>query len=427
MADVRSFRGLCYNLAKINQLADVIAPPYDVISPEQKKELITRSPNNIVRLILPDGENPYQSAKNLLDYWIRQQILQPDPDPSIYCYHQTFRSPDGEEKTRKGFLALIRLVNFDEGVVLPHEATLSAPKEDRLQLLRTCKTNFSPIFSLYSDPEQKIEGLLEPFTSAPPRACTRDVDGVANHFWPISDASAVRQISDLMKDHWVLIADGHHRYESCLMYRDEQARENNDPDAPFHFTLMYFCNINQPGITVLPYNRAVFDLSPFDAKTIIKKAGEYLSVESFEHPDQAGSALKDAGQSRTAFLARFAGVPDIYLFRLKNETRIDSFYPQGTPESVRNLDVNVLHRVFLGTILSISEENVRNQKHLKYYKNAQDELKDFQEGRLQIAFFLNPTRVEQVVEVSKAGLKMPQKSTFFYPKLMTGFVLNKHE
>jgi uncharacterized protein (DUF1015 family) len=427
MAEVRSFRGLCYNLAKINQLADVVSPPYDVISPEQKKELLAKSPYNIVKLILPDGENPYQDAKRMLDEWIREQILQHDPDPSLYCYHQTFKTPEGEEKTRKGFLALIRLVNFDQGVVLPHEATLAAPKEDRLLLLRACKTNFSPIFSLYSDPEQKIERLLEPFTSMPPRARTQDPDGIVNHFWPISDPEAIRQISDLMKEHWVLIADGHHRYESCLMYRDERARENKDPNASFHFALMYFCNMNQPGITVLPYNRAVFNLPSFEPDAIIKKSAEYFLVEAFEDASQANAALRDAGQKRTAFLARFAGVTGVYLFRLKPEARIDQLFPPGTPEPVQNLDVNVLHKAFLGSILSISEEDVRNQTHLKYYKNTQDELKDFQEGKLQIAFFLNPTRVEQVVEVSKAGRKMPQKSTFFYPKLMTGFVLNKHE
>jgi uncharacterized protein (DUF1015 family) len=156
MADIRGFRGLCYNPAKIDQMADVIAPPYDVISAEQKKDLLAKNPHNIVRLILPDGEDPYQNAKKTLDEWIHQQILIRDPESAVYCYHQTYRTPDGEEKTRKGFLALIRLVDFNEGVVLPHEATLSAPKEDRLQLLRAAKTNFSPIFSLYSDPDLMI-------------------------------------------------------------------------------------------------------------------------------------------------------------------------------------------------------------------------------------------------------------------------------
>jgi uncharacterized protein (DUF1015 family) len=427
MAEIRPFRGLCYNLAKIDQLADVIAPPYDVISPEQKKELQKKSPYNIVNLILPDGENPYESARNTLDQWIQAQILRPDPEPSIYCYHQIFRTAEGEEKIRKGFLARIRLVNFEEGIVLPHEATLAAPKEDRLLLLRACKTNFSPIFSLYSDPDQKVEQLLHSFTRMPPRAKTTDPDGITNCFWPISDADVIAQIAQLMKDQWVLIADGHHRYESSLLYRDEMAAKIQNPDASFHFTLMYFCNINQPGITVLPYNRAVFNLPDFHPDDILKKAAEYFAIQKFQDENAAHQALKEAGNETTAFIARFSGKPGPFLLKLKQAGTLEKFHPPGTPSAVQNLDVNVLHKVFLGGILSISEEDIRDQKYLKYYKNAQDELKDFQEGRLQIAFFLNPTRVEQVVDVSKAGRKMPQKSTFFYPKLMTGFVLNKHE
>ena len=427
MAEIRAFRGLCYNPAKIDQISNVIAPPYDVISPEQKKELLARSPYNIVRLILPDGENPYQNASLILQNWLQQQVLVSDPTPGIYCYHQTFKTPEGEEKTRKGFLALIRLVDFDQGIVLPHEATLSAPKEDRLLLLRACKTNFSPIFSLYSDPDLMAEKLLDPFTTAPPRAKAQDPDGILNTFWAIFDRDTVAKVETIMKKHWVLIADGHHRYESCLLYRDERSREDKNPDAPFHFTLMHFCNINQPGITVLPYNRAVLNLPSFDPETILRKASTYFTIHPFDNPKSAFDELKIAGREKTAFLARFAGTSDWKLFRLKPETKLESYYPPGTSEAVQNLDVNVLHKIVLGAILSISDDDIRNQTYLKYYKNAEEEQKDFEHGKLQIAFFLNPTRVDQVVEVSKAGKKMPQKSTFFYPKLMTGFVMNKHE
>jgi uncharacterized protein (DUF1015 family) len=178
---------------------------------------------------------------------------------------------------------------------------------------------------------------------------------------------------------------------------------------------------------VLPYNRAVLNLPNFDSNTVIQKAKEFFDVESFDDSEGADSALKTSGESGTAFLARFAGIQKIYLFRLKKDVGLDRFYPAETPQSVQRLDVNVLHRLFLETILSISEEDIKNQKYLKYYKNIQDEVKDFEDKKLQIAFFLNPTKIEQVVEVSKAGRKMPQKSTFFYPKLMTGFVLNQHK
>ncbi|MCI0412383.1 DUF1015 domain-containing protein [bacterium] len=427
MAEIRAFQGLCYNPAKIEQISDVIAPPYDVISPEQKEQLLQRSPYNIVRLILPDGEEPYRNANRIVQSWMQQQVLLPDAAPSIYCYHQTFKTPEGEERTRKGFLALIRLVDWDQGVVLPHEATLSAPKEDRLMLLRACKINFSPIFSLYSDPELKADKLLEPFTSTPPRTKAQDPDGILNTFWAISDRDTVEKVQSIMSEHWVLIADGHHRYESCLLYRNERSREDKNPDAPFHFTLMFFCNINQPGITVLPYNRAVLSLPTFDPEAILRKASGYFSIQSFGDSRIAFAELKVAGRERTAFLARFAGTPGWKLFSLMPGTKLESYYAPETPRTVQNLDVNVLHKIFLGAILSISDEDIRNQTYLKYYKNAEEEQKDFERGKLQIAFFLNPTRVDQVIEVSKAGKKMPQKSTFFYPKLMTGFVMNKHE
>ncbi len=408
-------------------MADLISPPYDVISAEQKKEFLARSPHNIVRLILPDGEHPYEQARRTLDEWIRQQVLITDSDPCIYCYHQTYRTPDGDEKTRKGFLALIRLVDFDRGIVLPHEATLSAPKEDRLQLLRSCRTNFSPIFSLYSDPEQEIEKYLDTFTSSPPRAKVRDSDGIENSFWSVSDPETVSRVIELMKPHWVLIADGHHRYESCLLYRNERTIEDADPDAPFHFTLMFFCNMNQAGITVLPYNRAVLNLPSFDAASVISKASEYFSIESFESQERANQRLPASGLKTTAFLARFAGDSRIYVFTLKHSSGLRRFYPPETPDAVQTLDINVLHKIFIGAILSISDEDVTRQTYLKYYKSAREEMKDYEAGKLQIAFFLNPTRVDQVVEVSRAGKKMPQKSTFFYPKLMTGFVMNKHQ
>ena len=426
MLDVRPFRGLCYNPVKIAQMGDVVTPPYDVISPEQRAEYLRRSPYNVARLILPDGEDPYANARNTLSAWISQEILIQDQEPGIYCYHQTFQTPEGEEKTRKGFLALVRLEEFDRGVVLPHESTLSSPKEDRLKLLRACKTNFSPIFGLYSDPEQKLESLLEPLTEAPPRAKVVDDAGITNLLWRITDPAALEAVQAGMKDRWVLIADGHHRYESCLIYRNEMAAENPDPEAPFQFTLMFLTNIDHPGIEVLPYNRGILNLPKFEPPSVLKKAGKYFDIREFEDRDPAENALRKEGKNTIAFVAQLRDSKSFYLFKLKPHAKLEDFYPPETPEAVRRLDVNVLHKVFIEQILGISDADVREQKYIKYYKDAREERRDFEAGRLQIAFFLNPTRVDQVVEVSRAGARMPQKSTFFYPKLMTGFVMNKH-
>lgn len=424
MADIRAFRGLRYNTEKISDFDLVISPPYDVISQKQREKLLSRSPWNIVRLILPDGKNPYENAHSTLQSWIHQGILRQDRDKSIYCYHQTFQTPDGE-RTRKGFLARIRLEELDRGIVLPHESTLAAPKEDRLQLLRACRTNFSPIFSLYSDPSMAIEKHLEPFTAGPP-AARAEIDGVHNSLWTVSDPEVIRNIEQFFRDHWVLIADGHHRYESCLQFRDEMSQSNPDPEAPFQFTLMYFSNLNHPGITVLPYNRGVLNLEHFQPQKILQASSAYFEIREIEDDGTAEVELKVAGKKGNAFLVRFAENPICHLFQLKSETDLSRFYPAGTPEAIQKLDVNILHKIVLEQILAFTEEDIRSQKYLRYYKNSEEERNDLDQGNIQIGFFLNPTRVEQVVEVSKAGRKMPQKSTFFYPKLMTGIVLNQH-
>lgn len=426
MADVRGFRGLHYNPVKVINLADVISPPYDVISPEQRTHYMRKSPWNIVHLTLPEGEQPYENASRLFRSWLEDEVLLQDQDPDMYYYHQTFTTPDGEEKTRKGFFTVIRIENFEKGIVLPHEATLFAPKEDRLNLLRACRANFEPILSLYSDPEHKTDAVLESLTEAPPRAKVVDEYGHTHSLWAVKDQDLVAQVQAIMRENWVLIADGHHRYESALMYRDEMSKENPDPEAPFHFTLMLLANIHQTGIHVLPYNRGITNLPKFEPREMLKKAAHFFEIHEFEDQEQASFALKKEGAETTAFLALLQNQRSYYLFRLKPNARISQFYPPETPEVVQRLDVNILHKVFIEGILSISEEEIQNQKYLKYYKDAKEEMKDFEAGRLQIAFFLNPTRVDQVVAVSKAGEKMPQKSTFFFPKLMSGFVIYKH-
>jgi uncharacterized protein (DUF1015 family) len=427
MADIRSLPGVHYNPAKIKSLADVVTPPYDVISSEQRAEYMAKSPWNVVRLILPEGDSPYENARETLQKWMEQQVLIQDPRPGMYAYHQTFQKPDGETKTRKGFLARVRIEDYEKKIVLPHEATLFAPKQDRLNLLRATKTNFCPIFGLYSDPELTVDQLLEEFTSGPPWATMVDDAGITNSLWCIPEEEVIQKIQKWMADQWILIADGHHRYESCIVYRNEMMRENPDPEAPFQFTLMFLTNIHHPGITVLPYNRGVQNLTNFNAAAVLQTAKKFFDIKEFEHREQALFSMKIAGAETTAFLALLHDTRGVYLFKLKSQSNWKEFFPPEMPDVVKSLDLNVLHRLFIQEILSISEEDVREQKYLKYYKDVKDEMKDFDSGRLQIAFFLNPTRVEQVVEVSKTGEKMPQKSTFFYPKVMTGFVMNRHD
>jgi uncharacterized protein (DUF1015 family) len=426
MTDIRAFPGVSYNMGAIKSLSDVVTPPYDVISPEQKKAYLEKSSYNVVRLILPDGEKPYEHAAQLFEDWLKTQILVQDPEPSLYGYQQTFVSADGEEKSRKGFISRIRLEDFDRGIVLPHESTLAAPKQDRLDLLRACKANFSPIFSLYSDPEMRVNSLLDSATQTPPRARVTDEGGAVHSLWRIHEPALIDSICSQMKSHWVLIADGHHRYESCLAYRDEMKRQNPDPEAPFHFTLMFFANLHDPGVEILPYNRGILNLPSFDPAAIRKKASAFFDIVEFKDVNAAAAVLKERGQKTTAFVTQFAGTPGAFLMVLKPETDLRPFYPANASSAVQRLDVNILHKIFLENVLSISQTDIHQQKYLKYYKNQNDERRDFESGALQIAFFMNPTPVQQVVDVSRGGEKMPQKSTFFYPKLLTGLVINRH-
>jgi uncharacterized protein (DUF1015 family) len=427
MAEIRSFRGLYYNPARVSNLADVIALPYDVISPDRKKEYLKQNPWNIVRLILPDGEDRYDAASRMLDGWMQEEVLVRDDIPSIYCYQQTFRGAGGDERTRKGFIALVRLEDFDRRVVLPHESTLSAPKEDRLQLLRATRSNFSPILGLYSDPEGQIDALLDPLTSGPARAKAEEEGGIAGAMWAIQVPEVIDQVAALMKDHWVLIADGHHRYESCLAYRNERMRDNQDPDAPFHFSLMFFSNIHQPGIAISPYNRGVHDLPKYDPDALLRRASRFFDTREFEEWDPAIFALGRDGAERTAFLALLQGKKAVYLFRLKHSVKPAELYPPETPEVLQKLDVNLFHKLMIEHVLGISDHEVREETFLKYYKDQKEELREYQAGRLQIAFFLNPAKIDQIVSVARAGETMPPKSTYFHPKLMTGWILNRQE
>lgn len=441
MAKIVPFRALHYNLEQIDNPAAVMAPPYDVISPALQEDLYQRSPFNIVRLTLgktnPDDhvdENRYSRAATDFKTWQQAGILVRDTEPSLYLYDQTYTGEDDRSVTRKGFISLTRLEDFSSGVVKPHEKTLTGPKADRLLLTRACQANFSPIFSLYSDPCCAIETLGQQYKKSPPTLAVADDDGVLHSLWTVDDSSFIDRVKDLLENKPLLIADGHHRYEAALNYRDAMRAAHPDftGKEAFNYVLMYFANMEDQGMTIFPTHRVIHSLTDFSAETFVQKLSDdfFLSEESIAMNDRAALAalrqrLAVAGQSHRT-LGLYLGNGRFFSLTLKDEKRMDSLFDARSPTALRTLDVSILHRLILEQYLDISVQAQESQSYLRYCKGFSEPFTQVDRGEAQLAFLLNPTRMNEVRDVANAGVKMPQKSTYFYPKLLSGLVINSH-
>ena len=446
MAKIIPFKGILYNKEKIRDMKDVVAPPYDVISPPEQEELYKRHENNVVRLILgkesdsdtPDN-NRYTKAKDSFDSWQKNSILIKDAFPSIYVYSQEYHlgETEGFEKKRRlGFIALSKLENFGEGKIHPHENTLAKPKEDRLKLMQHCNANFSSIFGLFSDPSKRIDSVLKDYMRHSPLYDLVDDAGMRHTLWAIRDNKVIQIITGVMSDKQVFIADGHHRYETAINYRNEMREKlpNFTGEELYNYVMMYFTNTNSEGLSILPIHRLVSNLSNFDKKKIIKKAGEFFNIEklSLNESDEKTvkqklfSDMKERGKKEHIF-GMYLGNDEYLLLTLKDEDVLDRLITNSRHPSWKKLDVTILHTLLIEKVLGVSEKNLAEQKNITYTISEDEAIKDVKAGKYQIALFLNPTKIEEVKDVATAGEKMPQKSTFFYPKLLTGLVMNKLE
>lgn len=442
MAKIVPFRALRYNLDQIGDAAAVMAPPYDVISPALQEALYQRSPFNIVRLTLgkttPEDsadENRYSRAAADFSAWQKQGILARDPEPSLYLYDQIYNLEDGRSVTRKGFIALTRLEDFSAGVVKAHEKTLAGPKLDRLLLTRACQANFSPIFSLYSDPCCALETLSQQFKSTPPALAVVDDDGVQHFLWAVDDSSFIDRVKDLLENKPLFIADGHHRYETALNYRDEMRAKHPHftGKEAFNYVLMYFANMEDQGMTIFPTHRVIHSLDGFSVDSFVQRLAEdfLISEESLDTTDNSALAalrqrLAAAGQRRRT-LGLYLGSGRFLFLSLKDEKRMNGLFDARTPTVLRTLDVSVLHRLILEEYLDISAQAQEAQNNLRYCKTFNEPFTQIDNGEGQFAFLLNPTRMNEVRDVANAGAKMPPKSTYFYPKLLSGLVINPHD
>ena len=422
MAEIKPFRALRYAEAA-GDISTLTCPPYDVISEEQRRAFLLENPHNVIRLELPKGDRPYEEAGETLREWKKKGVLTRDTDPGFYLYEEEF-TVFGKKKRVLGLICLVRLEEYEKGIVLPHEETLSKAKEDRFKLIKKTFCNFSQIYSLYIDEDHKTLKRLGALASGKPRYEFSDGE-VVHRLWLVNDLMAIREIQGDFADRKLFIADGHHRYETALNFRnwcrsEEISKEGGDPD----YVMMTLVDMESDGLVVFPTHRLVFGLKNFSEETLTRGCEEFFDVIPREGLDEMEPNLDALYlQGKKAF-ACYCGGEKWNLLILRDEAAAQRFLPEKSA-AYRGLDVTVLHRLILERVLGIDEENMVQQVNLTYTRSAKDAVASVRDGTSQCAFLLNPTRIRQIRDVAEAGEKMPQKSTYFYPKLITGLVMNE--
>ncbi|MFZ0735107.1 MAG: DUF1015 domain-containing protein [Candidatus Sulfotelmatobacter sp.] len=426
MADIRPFPALRYNLRRVSA-AQVVTQPYDKITPAMQESYYAASPYNLVRIILgrrePSDntvENVYTRAAAYARQWRDEGIFQRDAAPSIYRYSQPFTSPAGQKFERRGLIALGRVEDYSAKVVFRHEQTLAKPKADRLDLLRATRAHYEQLFLLYED-SGEVDDLLRRGAGPAPTIDVADEYGVSHRVWQVSDPSVLGSVQSEMRDKQLVIADGHHRYETALNFRNEcrVVVGKTDTEAPYEFVMMTFVNMNDPGLLVLPTHRVVHSLKSFSVDEFRKSSGGFFEVDEIDPSIDAAKAtalLKDKGQSGAALLA----VTPNRAFLLHSPKPDGVKFMTGLSPRQQSLDVVQLHKCLLEGVLKLSEESIRNQENLSYLRDASAAIAQVRKGEANIAFLMNPCPVQKVRDVAFAGEVMPQKSTDFYPKLLSG-------
>jgi uncharacterized protein (DUF1015 family) len=431
MAEIRPFSGIQYAPELRSHLAELVTPPYDVISPEQQKKFYERNPNNIIRLELGKDEpgddrlnNRYTRAAATFAEWRMQGIMRQEARPAMYLYRQGFPH-NGRMFWRTSLLTAVRLEPWEAGVVLPHEHTMSKPKDDRLKLLRACAANLSPIMSLYEDPQGQLSQVLDRLTSQTPEVHFTDEGHEEHWLLTITDSAILKELQQFFANRKLFIADGHHRYETALAYRDEirEMRKELHPEDAANFVLMALSAFEDPGLVILPTHRMVKGVPAERLSNLPEKLQEHFLVERLS--EQTSGELALAALNAEGGLGVFVLVTPEQVFRLK--VRPSAKEPMAaTGHSVpwQKLDVAMLQTLVMDRTLGLGVEAVTRGDYLGYTRNAADAIAAVRSGEAQLAVLLRATHVEQLRDVAALGEKMPQKSTFFYPKLITGLVIN---
>lgn len=430
MADVQPLRGLRYRVDKVHDLAQVITPPFDVIDQDAQRRYYERNPYNVIRLELGEQyptdnalNTVYTRAATTLSEWRLDGILRQEPTPCYYLYQQNFTYGDLTYK-RTSLLARVRLEPWDARVVLPHEQTRNKDKEDRLELLRACSTNFSPIMCLYDDPESLMHSLLAPYAARSEVELFDEV-GEEHRLEPIIDPAHTALIQDFFAARQIYIADGHHRYTTALQYRDEIRKQHGqlDPMDGTNFVLMALVSVDDPGMLVLPTHRILFDLPQHLLASLTpQQLAPFFTVQSLEDITSQNSVLEWLAQTnRPSFVLKTA---EQTLLLTPNEQGLQRMEQSGHSTAWNMLDVAIAQHLILSTILGITNEDIAAGKYVSYSHDMQQALQMLASGEAQAIILLNGLPFEQVRDVALANDRMPQKSTYLYPKLITGLVMN---
>jgi uncharacterized protein (DUF1015 family) len=412
MTDLQPLHTLRYEPSAVGSLEDVIAPPYDVIDAELRARLAALSPYNVVAIDLPPS---YAEAAATMADWRERGVLVTEDEPAVWVLRQDYAAPDGRRRTRTGVLARVRVEDYGPGRIRPHERTHPGPKEDRLKLTRATRTNLSPIFCLFGDRDGAAGRAIEQVAGAEPFASAADLDGTENTLWRSADEDLVAELQTAVADAELLIADGHHRYETARVYADEVGGEGEH-----RYVLMLLCSLSDPGLLVFPTHRLLTGLKDDTPKQLAIR--EVLTRDfEVEQLDDVSRLEPPAGPVAFGYMDSFHKQP--YRVTLKDQSIADRAL-EGMPEPYRRLDTAVLEALVLRGALGMSEDDISHLNGLDYSKDLADAIDAVQTGRADAGFFMRATPVEQVREVAEAGESMPPKSTYFYPKVPTGLVFN---
>ena len=448
MARIFPFKAFQYDSARVGGLEKVVTQPYDKISDEMRERYYASSPFNLARIILgrplpgdTGAENVYTRAQQSLREWIKSGILHQIDQPALFVYFQDYELPSnpGRRLTRKGFIGLGKLEDYSSGVVFPHEQTLSGPKEDRLNLLRRTRTHFGQLFMLYTDPHRAVDAILEETAATAPDIRVTDEYGVIHSVWKVTEPAWISRIQRELEDKRLIIADGHHRYETALNFRNEcralqpgTAGTTTAGDLPpYEKVMMTFVNMDSEGLTILPAHRLVSNLPYFEMKDFLTRVQWFFDLAGFKFftpeererkLEQFRRELHEVGQVIPAIGLRATGTSNFYLMKLKGTLNLQQLLPD-VPERQHQLDVVILHKIILERCLGISDEDIRSERYVRYLRDFEEGLQAVERKESQLAFFLNPTRIAQVRDLAFAGERLPQKSTDFYPKLLSGLTM----
>ncbi|MBU2490030.1 MAG: DUF1015 domain-containing protein [Proteobacteria bacterium] len=435
MASIRPFHGILYDSEKIPDLSLVATPPYDVISPEMREDYYRRHENNIIRLILGKGcegdtdqDNPHTRAGAYLSRWLTEGVLARDPEPALYLTSQTF-DLEGRPVTRLGLLAAVRLSPFEEGVIRPHEKTFSKVKSERLALMRQTRVNDSPVFALCPDPDQDLFAFYEARAAGEPDRVFTDDTGQVHRMWRLGSPEDASLAASLFADRCLVIADGHHRYETALNFmRETEAREGSLPeDHPARFVMIYLCSMADPGLVILPAHRMVHRLPQGAADRFFEQAGEFFDLRVLPEKADSKEAAREITRAlavekdRVSMAAVFSGRAPVVL--TVKDGVMDRLYGDELPGPVRGLDVTVLARLVFMDLLSLTAGDLDDATLMHYTVQAPELVEKIRSGVHEAGFVLNPTGIQDVRQVAEAGFTMPRKSTYFFPKAITGLAM----